>query len=270
MAGSWKLKAILMLKIAVTAISVLLAAAHVFAAEQQDVQPQPRTKPDLTIYPVLAQIPIFGAQISIPDSPGLPGGGTGTTDLSLNGAYMFGVIFETRYFLVDVNNLWAAVSASHSPPLTAVDTDSKFLNAVAGVRVGHSKFFAIGGIKRVGIVLDVNLDVIGPLETHTIDGHAHPVLWDPVGGIEYRGRVTARTTFDGAVKYGGFGIGTDYDLTTEGAVDWSLARHVVLRAGYSFVRFKMTVTHADVDGTQRSLVARQTLHGPEIGFGIHF
>lgn len=219
---------------------------------------------------MLAQIPIFGAQISIPDSPGLPGGGSGTTDLSLNGAYMFGVIFETRYFLVDVNNLWAAVSASRSQPLTNVDTDSKFLNAVAGVRIGHSKVFAIGGIKRVGIVLDVNLDVSGPLNTHRLDGHANPILWDPVGGVEYRGRLTARTTIDAALKVGGFGIGTDYDLTTEGAVDWSLARHVVLRAGYSFVRFKMTVTRADVDGTQRTLVARQTLHGPEIGFGIHF
>jgi hypothetical protein len=257
-----------MLKTAAAAIVILLGAPHVVAAVPQDVVSEPRKTPDLTIYPILAQIPIFGAQITIPDSPALPGGGSGTTDLSLNGAYMFGVILETRYFLVDVNNLWAAVSASHSQPLTNVDTDSKFLNAVAGVRIGHSKFFAVGGVKRVGFVLDV--DVTGPLQQNTITGHAHPVLWDPVGGVEYRGRLTARTTIDGAFKIGGFGIGTDYDLTTEGAVDWSLARHVVIRMGYSFVRFKVTITNADVDNVQNTIVARQTLHGPEIGLGIHF
>jgi hypothetical protein len=254
---------------AVAAASILLIGAQTRAAAAMDQDPQAQQtaqKPQITIYPVLAQIPIFGAVITVPDVPGNPGG-SGTTDKSLNGAYMFGVIVETRHWLVDVNNLWAAVSAGRAQPLTNVDTDSRFFNGTVGLRVGGG-IFAVGGIKRVGINLDVS--VTGRVQQNTLNGKANPVLWDPMGGVEYRGRLTPRTTCDLAFKVGGFGIGTDYDLTTEGAVDWTIWRFVVLRAGYSFVRYKLTVTNADVNALQRTIVSKQTLHGPEIGLGIRF
>lgn len=255
---------------AVATVSILLIGAHAHAAStaSQDPQPAQQTfqKPQITIYPVLAQIPIFGAVITVPDVPGNPGA-SGTTDKSLNGAYMFGVIVETRHWLVDVNNLWAAVSAGRSQPLTNVDTNSRFFNGAVGLRLGRG-LFAVGGIKRVSINLDVSLT--GPTERNTFTGKTNPVLWDPMGGVEYRGRLNASTTGDLAFKVGGFGIGTDYDLTTEGAIDWRFWRFMVLRAGYSFVRYKLTVTNADVNGLPRTLVSKQTLNGPEIGLGIRF
>jgi hypothetical protein len=256
-------------RVAAVVIAILLICAHARAAALgQDPQPaqQAPQKPQITIYPVLAHIPIFGAVITIPDIPGNPGT-SGSTDKSLNGAYMFGVIVETRHWLVDVNNLWAAVSAGRSQPLTNVDTDSRFFNGAVGLRVGGG-LFAVGGIKRVGIDLDVSLT--GPAQQNTLNGKASRTLWDPTGGVEYRGRLSARTTYDLAFTVGGFGIGTDYDLTTEGAVDWTIWRRIVLRAGYSFVRYKVTVTNADVNALQRTIVSKQTLNGPEIGLGIRF
>jgi hypothetical protein len=255
---------------AVTVVSILLIGAQALAASTMDQDPQAAQqtaqKPQITIYPVLAHIPIFGAVITVPDVPGNPGA-SGTTDKTLNGAYMFGVIVETRHWLVDVNNLWAAVSAGRAQPLTNVDTNSRFFNGAVGLRVGGG-LFVVGGIKRVGINLDVSLT--GPTERNTFNGNANSVLWDPIGGVEYRGRLNTSTTCDLAFKVGGFGIGTDYDLTTEGAIDWRFWRFLVLRAGYSFVRYKLTVNNADINGLQRTLVSKQTLNGPEIGVGIRF
>lgn len=238
-------------------------------AGQDPQQPASQTpqKPYVTVYPILAQVPIFGAVVNVPDSPGLPSDGSGTTDLSLNGAYMFGVIVETRHWLLDTNALWAAVGASRSDPLTRVHTDVGFMNLVGGVRVGKG-LFAIAGVKRVRA--DINLTLTPSRLNSTIEGDAHPVMWDPVAGVAYRGHLTPSLRWDGVLKIGGFGVGTDFETSLETTVDWSLARHFVIRAGYEFLYYKLTVTNADIDRLSRTLVSKQTLHGPEIGFGIPF
>ncbi len=246
-------------------------AALLLMLAGQDPQPAspPPQKPQITVYPVLAQIPIFGAVITVPDGPGLPSGGSGTTDLSLNGAYMFGVIVETRHWLLDTNALWAAVGAGRSDPLTKVDTDVGFMNFVGGVRVGKG-LFAIGGVKRIRADITLTLTPSHLSSPSPLDGDAHPVMWDPIGGVEYRGHVTPRTRWDGVFKIGGFGVGTDFETSVETSVDWSITRHFVLRAGYEFLYYKLTVTNADIAGLGRTLVSKQTLHGPEIGFGVQF
>ena len=65
-------------------------------------------------------------------------------------------------------------------------------------------------------------------------------------------------------------MGTDVDIAAEAAIDWDITRHFVLRAGYSLVYYKWTMDDADVDGLERTLISKQTLHGPEIGIGIRF
>ena len=254
---------------------IFLAGLSTGAIEAQGQEPQPAaqapsatqalSKIDVTIYPVLAQIPIFGAKIDIPDLPSLPGG-SGTTDLSLNGAFLFGVIVESRRWLADVNGLWAAVSASSPDPLTKVDTHTGFVNVSGGVRIAKS-LFAIAGVKRVRADMDVT--VTGPRQT-TLQSATNPALWDPLLGAEYRGQLTPRTRFDTTFKAGGFGVGTDIDVSLEGAVDWSLSHHFVLRAGYSFLYYKLTVEDANIAAVKRPLISKQTLHGPEMGFGIRF
>ena len=249
-------------------ITNVAAAAVVIMLGAQDARPASQLeKPDVTVYPVLAQIPIFGAVINVPDAPGLPSGGSGTTDLSLNGAYMFGVIVETTHWLVDTNALWAAVRASRSDPLTRVHTDVGFMNFVGGVRVGRG-LFAIAGVKRVRA--DINLTLTPSRLDASFDGDAHPVMWDPVAGVEYRGHLKPGLRWDGVLKIGGFGVGTDFETSLETTVDWNITRHFVLRAGYQFLYYKLTVTNADIGAISRTLVSKQTLNGPEIGFGIHF
>jgi hypothetical protein len=241
------------------------------AAPRQDPQHQDsqqatqgQSNIDVTLYPILAQVPIFGAKIDIPDLPSLPGA-SGTTDLSLNGAFLAGVIVESRRWLLDVNGLWAAVSADHPDPLTNVDTHTAFVNVTGGVRIDRG-LFATAGIKRVRS--DIDVTVTGPRQT--LQGSTNPTLWDPLVGAEYRGQLTPRTKYDAAFKAGGFGVGTDIDISLEGAVDWSISRRFVIRAGYSFLYYKLTVEDANIEAVKRPLISKQTLHGPEIGLGIKF
>ena len=49
-----------------------------------------------------------------------------------------------------------------------------------------------------------------------------------------------------------------------------MAKHLELRAGYSFLFLKLTVTDVSIGSFQRTLVAKQSLNGPELGIGIVF
>ena len=250
-------------------ISAAAAAALLIMLGGQDPQPASPApqKLQIIVYPVLAQIPIFGAVINVPDAPGLPSDGSGKTDLALNGAYMFGFIVETRHWLLDGNALWAAVGASRPDPLTTVDTDVGFVNLVGGVRVGRG-LFAIAGVKRVRA--DITMTLTPARLAAPLDGDAHRTMWDPVAGVEYRGRPKPHIGWDNIFKIGGFGVGTDFETSLESTVDWSVTHRLVLRAGYQWLYYKLTATNADIGGLSRTLVSKQTLHGPEVGLGIKF
>ena len=80
------------------------------------------------------------------------------------------------------------------------------------------------------------------------------------------GRLTIDTIFDG----GGFGVGTDADVSGEANLDIRVIKHVDLRLGYSYFYYKLTVADASIGSYQRTLVSSQTLHGPIAGIGIVF
>ncbi len=53
-------------------------------------------------------------------------------------------------------------------------------------------------------------------------------------------------TIDANVQGGGFGVGTDVDISSELNARWRVFRHVELRAGYSLIHFKMTVADVSI------------------------
>ena len=249
------------------------AARHGVAAEPESAQATSQggssgSGVEVTLYPLLVQAPIFGASVNFPDLPNFPGsGGSGSTDVSLNSAYFFGAQIEGRRWFADANALWAAVGASHSAPRVTVDSHSWVANAIAGVRV-FNNFFATGGLRYISSSLDVSLAV--PSQGTTLSGAAHPDLWDPMLGVQYRGHPSSRTKIELDFRGGGFGVGTDIDLSGEASIDWQIVRHVALRAGYTALHYKLTVADVNVGSVQRQLISSQTLHGPEIGVGIVF
>ena len=250
---------------------ILLTNSYASASTPDPQDPQPAApqarSTEVTIYPLLLQSPLFGAEIDIPDLPGSGGSGaSGSTDVSLNGAYMFGVTVESRRWLVDANGLWAALDADHPRPLITVDTDTWFFNVMAGSRIAGG-LFAVGGVR--GVSTDIDVTLTAPSQTSTLNGRTGPSFLDPMIGVAYRGRLGSRTTLDAEFKGGGFGVGTDVDVSAEAAIDWNIAGRFVLRAGYSLLYYKWT-SDAEINAIQRPLESRQTLHGPEIGFGIRF
>jgi hypothetical protein len=128
--------------------------------------------------------------------------------------------------------------------------------------------FAIGGVRRVKVDLDVNLVV--PSQNTTLSGKMGPGLRDPLFGAQYRGRLTRRTRFDADVRAGGFGVGSDVDVSGEGAVNRQFAPHVERRPGYAFLYYKLTVDSVTISAVTRTLISKQTLHGPGFGLGIAF
>jgi len=227
----------------------------------------------VTIYPLLVKAPIFGASINLPGLPSIPGGGgdeSGAVDestgVSFNAAYMGAALVEANRWFAEVSGTWAALSADRDAPRISVDSDAYFFSARAGVRLVGG-LFATGGVRRIRTNLDIQLSL--PSTGRTISGTAKPALWDPMVGVDWR-RSAGGFSIDANAQYGGFEVGTDVDASGELHLRWRPIRHLELRTGYTVLHVKMTLADVSIGSFRRELVAKQTLHGPEFGFGIVF
>jgi hypothetical protein len=223
----------------------------------------------VVIYPLLVQTPLFGAEI---DLPALPGGGggesgdvSGSTDVSLNTAYLVGVLVETHRMFVEASGTWADVSAERQAPHVAVSTDVRLFEVRGGVRV-FKGISATGGVHHVSMDLDVTLDV--PSLGETVEGKAQPGYWDPMIGVDWR-RQYGRWDFQAGFEGGGFGVGTEVDLSGTARVDYRIG-WFDMRFGYSVSHLEATVPNVNIGSFQRELRINQTLHGPNFGIGIAF
>ena len=91
-----------------------------------------------------------------------------------------------------------------------------------------------------------------------------PGFWDPLIGVGWHkggDTVEWHATFEG----GGFGVGSDVDISTAIRLDWKPTTHFGITAGYNLLYFKLSHTVAD-----RTFTAKQTLHGPIVGIGLYF
>jgi len=227
----------------------------------------------VTIYPLLVKAPIFGASINLPSLPSVPGGGgdeSGNVDestgVAFNEAYMGAVLVEANRWFAEGSGTWAALSANRDAPRVSVDSDAYFFNVRGGVRLAGG-LFAGAGVRRVRTDLDITLTILNT--GRTISGTVKPALWDPMVGLDWR-QSSGAFSLDANAQYGGFGVGTDVDASGEVHLRWRPIRHLELRAGYSVLHVKMTLGDVSIGSFQRELVVKQTLHGPEFGFGIVF
>jgi hypothetical protein len=259
----------------VAAAAACAAACVPSAAAGQEATPGTTKAPvEVTLYPILVVAPIFGASIDLPSLPSRPpsddGGESGaqsaSTDAALNAAYMAGVTVRANRWYGELRGQWAALSASRQSPRLAVDTNAYFLLGKGGVRLIDG-FWATGGFRRVSVTLDASLTL--PIVNRSIAGTTTKALWDPLVGVEWRRRFGA-WIIDGVFDGGGFGVGTDVDVSGEAHVAWRFFRHTELRAGYSFLYYKLTVGDVSIGSFPRTLVSSQSLHGPVVGLGLVF
>ena len=116
------------------------------------------------------------------------------------------------------------------------------------------------GFRRASVDLHATLDL--PTLDRIIEGRTKPGIWDPLIGVDWR-RDLGTWTIDTNIQGGGFGVGADADVSAEAHARWRVAKHLELRAGYSFLFLKLTVADVSIGSFQRTLVAKQSLHGPE-------
>jgi hypothetical protein len=211
-----------------------------------------------TIYPALAWVPIFGTSVDIPPLPTHPigPGASGSTNSSINGAYFGGARVERGKWSGDVLFMWTALSAERKTPLTNVSLDFVFGDAHIGREV-LPHLYLEGGFRRLA------LDLHATVGSDSAAGE--PGYWDPLIGLTY-GRVLGkkwRVVLHG--DGGGFGVGSDVDVSASGKVDWQFVRHFGLAMGYGGMHFSDSTTIAG-----RKVSIGPTMHGPIFGFGLYF
>jgi hypothetical protein len=213
----------------------------------------------IAIYPVMAWAPVFGTGVTLPPTTSQPpteSGPSGSTDGALNGAYFGGARFERGKWSANLLFMWAGLSTQRETPFAKVDMDFVFGDVLGGYEV-LPNLYAEGGVRRVA--LDVHATVGSDSASRS------PGFWDPVIGLTYRRQLGKKWRILIHGDGGGFGAGSDVDVTATGRAEWQFACHFGLTMGYGGLHLSESNTVAG-----RTLKISPTLHGPIFGFGIFF
>ena len=213
----------------------------------------------VAIYPVLAWLPIFGASVNFPNLPSLPGGGggaSGSTSGSFNGAALAGVSIQKSHWIVDVDGLWASVSASTSTPHVSISTSAIYGDLFAGRQI-YNNLALTGGVRRLALKVDAQVGNLPNINWK-------PGVWDPMVGLDWRAALSRKWAVRLALAGGGFGVGNDVDLSASFRADWRFTRHFGTTFGYGALHFQNTTSVLN-----QVHKTKQTLNGPIFGFGIY-
>jgi len=206
----------------------------------------------IAIYPAMAWAPLFGTSVTLPGQPSP----SGSTSGSLNGLFAAGARFEKNKWSADAMFMWAALSAQRKNPLVDVNLNLILGDAMAGREI-LPNFYIEGGVRTLA------------LDIHAIVGSSSasrsPSYWDPLVGLTYRRQLGRKWRILVHGDGGGFGVGSDVDVTATARTEWQFARHFGIAMGYGGMHFSDSNT---VGG--KTLKISPTLHGPTFGFGIFF
>ena len=253
-----RLSAIVGQVVAAAALLVLTAAP---AIAQTQAPATPATEDDwkVSIYPILAWVPLgIDIDVNVPPLEGGGGGGAGQiVDGRFDGAFFGGLSAAKGRFRVDGDVLWAAVGGDRpEQPFLRVDADVIYFHLTGGVKVVKS-LYATAGVRRLALKYNIALGDLPDFERK-------PGVWDPLVGLgwhSYHEKVEVHATFEG----GGFGVGTDAEFAGAFRLDWKPFTHFGLTGGYSYLYFDLSDERAN-----RTFTVKQTLHGPVVGIGLYF
>ena len=213
------------------------------------------------IYPVFGWLPLdIDIDVEVPPFDDGTGGGAGEIiDSRFDGAFLGGFYVSKGLFRVVADGMWAAVGGDRPerPELT-VDVDVIYFHVTGGVKLVKD-LYAVGGVRRLALKYDIRIGDFPEFERK-------PGLWDPVVGVAWHTegedrRLEVHSTFE----FGGFGAGTDSEVSGSFRLDFKPLEHFGITAGYSFLYFK-----AEDTVRNRTFKFEQMLHGPLAGIGFYF
>ena len=236
----------------------MTAVSHVTEAQTPAAGANAGAEWDVTVYPVLAWIPLdIAIDVDVPPIGGSGGGAGAIANSQLDGAFFAGVVATNGVWRIDGYGLWASFGGDRpEQPFLEVDLDLIYGSAKVGRRIAPDLFLS-GGVRRVAIDYDITLGNLPRLSNK-------PGVWDPIVGIGWH-RVRPKVEWHAAFDGGGFGAGADVDLSASLSVDWKVFPHFSLTGGYNLQYLKVTDSVAN-----RELTIELTAHGPTIGFGLYF
>jgi hypothetical protein len=237
-------------------VMIVLSAARTAAAQSASDDWK------IAVYPVLAWVPIsIDIDVNVPPISG--GGGSGPEfggkilDARLDGAFFGGLSAAKGRLRIDADGLWAGVGGDRPErPILRVDVDAIYAHASLGFAVAPD-FYVTGGVRRMATKYEIELD--------GREFERKPGLWDPLIGVGWHRAAGEKLELHATFEGGGFGVGSDVDISTAFRFDWKPTTHFGITAGYHLLYFKLSHTLAD-----RTFTAKQTLHGPMLGIGLYF
>ena len=152
--------------------------------------------------------------------------------------------------------MWASLSAQRETPFAKVNLDFIFGDAMVGREV-LSGLYLEGGFRRIALNIDATVD--------TSSASRSPGFWDPLIGLTYQRQLGRKWRILVHGDGGGFGVGSDVDVSATARAEWQFARHVGIAMGYGGLHLTARDTR-----DQRTLTISPTLHGPIFGIGVFF
>jgi hypothetical protein len=233
--------------------AIALAPALPAAAQSDDWK--------IAVYPVLAWVPTsIDIDVNVPPISGSGGSGPEfggkILDKRLDGAFFGGLSAAKGNWRIDTDFLWAGVGGDRSErPVLRVDVDAIYAHGSLGRKIAGDVYATVG-IRRMATKYEIELD--------GREFSRKPGLWDPLVGVAWH-KAGNKLDWHASFEGGGFGVGSDVDISSAIRLDWKPAAHFGITAGYTLLYFKLSDTVAD-----RTFTAKQTLHGPTVGIGLYF
>jgi hypothetical protein len=134
--------------------------------------------------------------------------------------------------------------------------DAIYFHVSGGLRVA-SHLYVTGGVRRLALKYNIRI-------ADQPDFERKPGVWDPLVGLAWH-YVGEKLEVHAITEGGGFGVGTDAELSAGLRLDWKPFPHFGFTGGYEFLYFKLSNTLAG-----REFTVKQTMHGPALGIGIYF
>jgi hypothetical protein len=218
------------------------------------------------IYPIHAWMPVFGADVNLPEGPGSGGGGSGGgggaippvhVSSNFNGAAFAGFRVERWRLALQGEFMWAGMSGSLDAPRAEAEVTTTYGVLTGGFEVAPA-LYVDGGVRLVGLSLDATV-----LSFPTVTWK--PRIWEPVIGATFRPTFGRKLRFIVQANVGGLGDSSHRTAVGSAVVEWKPFSHLSLGGGWSALYLR-------VDDTvlSKTIHLQQTLNGPVIAIGIPF
>jgi hypothetical protein len=252
------------------AAAALLAGLVATSAQAQAPAAKPASNDsgwDVTVYPILAYLPVMGIHVRLPDAPACTTCPPSTppessADSGLSGAAFFGFRVEKSRFSAEGVFNYAGLEASKSAPFADVNL-KVYAGGIKGGFMVVKDLYAEAGVRYLGLKVTASV-----LTYPTVTWE--PERWDPVVGVTYHPQLAKRWRLQAHLDWIGLG-GDAYSATSgQARVEWEPIHHFLLTAGYGFSKEELNATLDTAKFGAKNIHLDYTLHGPVLGLGFRF